>query len=976
MDYTALQVKTSYSILESLNDISKLVSKASDLGYTSLSITDNCNLFGVMEFYLECKKYNIKPIIGMEISINEHKFLLYAINELGYKKLIKISTELSEDNFDIFSLNDTDNLVLVMPYSYFNKEIFDMFKYNYIGYSCLEERKLIEECYKCVFINDVSYLEKGDYKYLDYLHMIKEGKVLGEYELNTHIGKHLLSYDEVISLSFKEDILNTKEISYMCNLELSYKTGLMPVYDDNINSYEYLTMLCNKGLKKRLNNDVSDVYQERLDYELSVINNMGFCDYFLVVWDYVKYAKFHNILVGPGRGSAAGSLVSYTLGITDIDPIKYDLLFERFLNPERVTMPDIDIDFDNEKIDEVINYVTNKYGVKKVAGIITFMRMAAKQVIRDVGRVLKISIPVLDSISKLITYSTLKENYENNSSFRRVINSSDSLKSLYEISLKLEGLVRNPSVHAAGIVMSKYDIDDIIPLYKSDTGMYLTAFTKDYLEPLGLLKMDFLKLATLNFIDDVIKNVREKENINITFDKIPLDDKKTLKIFYDVKTDGVFQFESEGMKNFLSKLKVSSFDDIVAALALFRPGPMDNIDTYIRRKECKEKVSYLHPDLEPILKSTYGIIIYQEQIMQIASLMAGYSYGEADVLRRAMSKKDESKLIKERPKFISGCINKGYSEDIANQVFDLILKFANYGFNKSHSVAYAVIGYKMAFLKTYFLKYFLTSSLSNVIGNENKTKIYITEARSNGIEILNPCVNQSGYKYLIEDNGIRCPLSIIKNVGKAGYNEIEKARRDGEFKSFCDFVVRCYSQTLNRKAITYLIYAGCFEMFGYNKKTLINNLDNVINFAELFKDSGFVEVEEPYINIEDEYSKSELIDLEYDAYGFYLTSHPTLMFKSGNDIDLVNISNFFDKRISSVIIVDRIKEVVTKNNDTMLFITGSDNTSTISVTLFPRVYELNKDIKKGDILKVTGRVEKRFDNYQLIANEILKYDKE
>ena len=976
MDYTALQVKTSYSILESLNNISELVSKASALGYTSLSITDNGNLFGVMEFYLECKKYNIKPIIGMEISINEDKFLLYAINELGYKKLIKISTELSEDNFDIFSLNDNDNLILVMPCSCFNNSIFDMFKYKYIGYSCLEERKLIEDCYKCVFINDVSYLEKGDYKYLDYLYMIKEGKVLGEYELGTHVGKYLLSYEEIVEFSFKEDILNTKEISDMCNVELSYKPGLMPVYDDNINSYEYLSMLCNKGLKRRLNNDVSDLYQERLDYELSVINKMGFCDYFLVVWDYVKYAKFHDILVGPGRGSAAGSLVSYTLGITDIDPIKYDLLFERFLNPERVTMPDIDIDFDNEKIDEVIDYVINKYGIKKVAGIITFMRMAAKQVIRDVGRVLKISIPVLDSVSKLITYSTLKENYDNNNSFRRLINSSDDLKRLYEISLKLEGLVRNPSVHAAGIVMSKHDIDDVIPLYKSDTGMYLTAFTKDYLEPLGLLKMDFLKLATLNFIDDVIKNVREKEGINITFDKIPLDDKKTLKIFYDVKTDGVFQFESEGMKNFLSKLKVNSFDDIVAALALFRPGPMNNIDTYIRRKEGKEKISYLHPDLEPILKSTYGIIIYQEQIMQIASLMAGYSYGEADVLRRAMSKKDESKLIKERPKFIFGCINRGYSEDIANQVFDLILKFANYGFNKSHSVAYAVIGYKMAFLKTYFLKYFLTSSLSNVIGNENKTKIYITEARGNGIEILNPCVNRSGYKYVSEDNGIRCPLSIIKNVGKAGYNEIEKARKDGDFVSFCDFVVRCYSQTLNRKAITYLIYAGCFEMFGYNKKTLINNLDNVINYAELFKDSGFVEVEEPYINIEEEYSKSELIDLEYDAYGFYLTSHPTLMFKTNNDIDLVNISSYFDKRVSVVVIVDRIKEVVTKNNDTMLFVTGSDNTSTISVTLFPRVYELNKDIKKGDILKVTGRVEKRFDNYQLIANEILKYNKE
>ena len=970
MDYTALQVKTSYSILESLNSISELVSKASALGYTSLSITDTNNLFGVMEFYLECKKYNIKPIIGIEITLDDNKLLLYAINELGYKKLIKLSTKISEEKINISDFSDNDNLILVMPYKYFDKDIYNIFKYKYVGYSNAMERKNISNEYKCVFINNVSYLEKDDYKYLDYLFMIKEGKVLGEYELNTHQGKHLLSFDEVNLVSSKEDILNTKEICDMCNVELNYKKGLMPVYDENINAFEYLESLCNKGLRRRLNDNVNSVYQKRLEYELSVIKEMGFCDYFLVVWDYVKYAKFNDILVGPGRGSAAGSLVSYTLGITDIDPIKHDLLFERFLNPERVTMPDIDIDFDNEKIDEVTNYVINKYGLKKVAGIITFMRMAAKQVIRDVGRVLKINIPIIDSVSKLINYNTLSETYENNNSFKRLIDSSEELQKLYEISLKLEGLIRNPSIHAAGIVMSKYEIDETIPLYKSDSGMYLTGFTKDYLEPLGLLKMDFLRLATLSFIDDVIKNVREKEKINITFNRIPLDDKKTLKIFYDVKTDGIFQFESPGMKNFLAKLKVDCFDDIVAALALFRPGPMDNIDIYIRRKEGKEKVEYIHPSLEPILKSTYGIIIYQEQIMQIASVMAGYSYGEADVLRRAMSKKDEIKLSKERPKFIQGAINKGYEEQLANQVFDLILKFANYGFNKSHSVAYAVIGYKMAFLKTYFPKYFLTSSLSNVIGNEYKTNIYISEARNSGINILNPDINKSGYKYTNENEGIRCPLSIIRNVGKAGYTEIERERKKCEFVSFIDFVSRCYSQTLNKKALIYLIYAGCFDCFSYNKKTLINNLDNIINYAELVKDGGLIEIEEPYIVEEDDFTKTELIGLEYDTYGFYLTSHPTLIYKNTSDIDLINISKYFDKRVSVVILIERLKEVVTKNNDTMVFVTGADNTDSVSVTLFPNIYKDNKDINKGDIIRVYGRVEKRFDQYQLIANNI------
>lgn len=972
MDYTALQVKTSYSILESLNSISKLVSRASSLGYTSLSITDTNNLFGVIEFYLECKKYNIKPIIGIEVRYFDTIFLLYAINEIGYKKIINISLKISEKTLSINDLEDNNNIIIVYPYSSFNKEIFDKFKYKYVGYSNSVERDNIDNSYKKVFINNVSYIDKDDYKYLDYLFMIKEGKVLGEYELNTHINEYLLSYDEVLKVSNKEDILNTKEISDMCNLTIGYKEGLLPVYDKNINSFEYLSMLCNKGLKRRLNDDVSELYQNRLDYELSIIKQMGFCDYFLVVWDYVKYAKFHDILVGPGRGSAAGSLVSYTLGITDIDPIKYDLLFERFLNPERVTMPDIDIDFDNEKIDEVINYVINKYGKKKVAGIITFMRMSAKQVIRDVGRVLKINLPIIDAVSKQIIYPTLLENMDKNISFKRIINSSEELKRLYNISLKLEGLIRNPSIHAAGIVMSRYSIDETIPLYKSDSGMYLTAFTKDYLEPLGLLKMDFLRLATLSFIDDVIKNIRKQKGIDITFSKIPLDDKKTLKIFYDVKTDGIFQFESDGMKNFLSKLKVSSFDDIVAALALFRPGPMDNIDTYIRRKEGKEKIDYIDSSLEPILKSTYGIIIYQEQIMEIAKVMAGYTYGEADVLRRAMSKKDESKLLKERPKFIEGAVSKGYSLDKANYVFDLILKFADYGFNKSHSVAYAIIGYKMAFLKTYFPMYFLASSLTNVIGNEYKTKMYLQEARSDNIKILCPNINYSGYKYEVVDNSIRCPISIIKNIGKVGYNEIEKEKKNCEFVDFTDFVVRCYSQSLNKKSIISLVLAGCFDEFGYNKKTLVNNLDNIINYAELVNDGGMIELEKPELEYYEEYSKEELVNYEYNVYGFYLLSHPTLIYKNNNDVDLVNIDKYYDKKINIVVVIDRVKEILTKKNDAMLFVYGSDNTGSIDITLFPNVYLENKDINKKDVIRVFGRVEKRYDRYQIIADKVSK----
>lgn len=971
MDYTALQVKTSYSILKSLNSISKLVERASNLGYTSLAITDTNNLFGVIEFYQECKKYNIKPIIGIEINYFNTTFLLYAKNELGYKKLINIALKISEDTLTKEDLKDNDNLIIVYPYKYFDSNIFNIFKDKYIGYSNKNEKEDIENTYKKIFINDVCYLEKEDYKYLDYLYMIKEGKLLGEYPLNTHINKHLLSKEEIYEVTDEVDIQNTKEISNMCNLEIKYKEGLLPVYDENINSFEYLTMLCNKGLNKRLNNNVNNIYQDRLNHELSVINQMGFSDYFLVVWDYVKYAKFHDILVGPGRGSAAGSLVSYTLGITDVDPIKYDLLFERFLNPERITMPDIDIDFDNEKIDEVINYVINKYGQKKVAGIITFMRLSAKQVIRDVGRVLKINLSIIDSINKQIIYPTLEENLNKNILFKRMINSSDDLKKLYNISLKLEGLIRNPSMHAAGIVMSKYNIDETIPLYKNEE-MYLTAFTKDYLEPLGLLKMDFLRLSTLNFIDDVIKNIRKNENINITFEKIPLDDKKTLQIFHDVKTEGIFQFESEGMKKFLSKLKVNSFDDIVASLALFRPGPMDNIDTYIKRKEGKEEIDYIDKSLENVLKPTYGIIIYQEQIMEIAKIMAGYSYGEADVLRRAMSKKDETKLIKEKPKFINGALKKGYTLEKATYVFNLILKFASYGFNKSHSVAYAIIGYKMAFLKTYFPLYFLSSSLTNVIGNEAKTKIYLSEARNNKIEILSPDINISKDKYEIINSSINCPITIIKNIGKIGYEVIKKERDKKSYTSFIDFVQRNYSQSLNKKSIISLIYAGCFDKMGYNKKTLVNNLDNIINYAELSKNNHIIELEKPELEIYDEYTKEELVSFEYDVYGFYLLSHPTLIYKNNMDIDLIDINKFFTKKISVVVIIERTKEIITKKNEPMLFIYASDNTGNIDITLFPSTYKNNKNINRKDIIRVYGKIERRYDKYQIIADNITK----
>lgn len=971
MNYTCLQVKTCYSILKSLNNIKKLVETAKKLGYTSLAITDENNMFGVPEFYQECKLNNIKPIIGLSLDIEEKKILLYAKDEKGYKNLIKLSTIITEETLTIDILKKhKEGIVLVIPFKYYDEKIYSIYSDKYIGYSTRDEKENIKE--DKVYINDVSYLNKNDYKYLDYLYMIKESKTLGEYELNTHKDKYLKSIEELSSILDPKDLDNMNKIASSCNVEITHKDDLLPIYDESKDAYKYLSYLCNKGLNKRLNNNVREEYKERLSKELKIINEMNFCNYFLIVWDYVKYAKKNNILVGPGRGSAAGSLVSYTLGITDIDPIKYDLLFERFLNPERVTMPDIDIDFDSEKRAEMIEYVTKKYGTKKVAGIITFDTLAAKQVIRDVGRVMELSPSDVDEICRCQTEKTLIASYKKNVKLKRLIDANSNLKKLYDIAMHLEGLPRNIGIHASGIVISRYNIDDTIPLYKNSRNIYTTAYSMNYLEPIGLLKMDFLGISNLTLIKEVINNIRQNEKLNITFAKIPLDDKKTLEIFRNAQTDGIFQFESTGMRRFLKKLQVSSFDDIIAALALYRPGAMDYIDNYIRRKEGIEPVEYLDKSLEPILKPTYGIIIYQEQIMEIARTLAGYTLGEADILRRAISKKKEKILLEERPKFVSKCVNNGHTKELAEEIFNLILKFVNYGFNKSHSVGYATVAFKMAFLKTYFFKYFETAILNNVIGNEVKTKTYISEIKQHNIKILPPDINLSEEKYTIEGDSIRCPISIIKNVGTTISKEIINERKNSKYKDFIDFVTRNYKTSINKKIITSLINAGCFNSLGNNEQTLINNLDNIINYADISKDAGMLELSRPELIQYEDYTKEEIIDNQLSIFGFYLSEHPASIYKTSNDIETKNISFYFDKNISMTLSIDTIKEVTTKKNDIMAFITASDEFGSISLTMFPKTYKEYNNIKKRDIIKIYGHVEKRYDKYQVIVNSLKK----
>ncbi len=974
MNITALQVKTSYSILNSLNDIKSLINLAKEYGYTSLSITDENNMFGVMEFYEECLKNDIKPIIGIELTIQDSKILLYAKNYKGYQNIIKLSTIVSDRELTLKDLDTyKDNVILVMPFSFYNEKIYNMYEDKFIGYTNKEEREKIK--YNKVLITDIKYQKKEDFIYLNYLNMIRDSKTIGETSLDKNQDKHLLTKEEIKELTDKETISNMNYIVDTCNLELTYKEGLLPVYDKNIDSKKHLEELSIKGLKKRLNNNVPDNYKNRLLKELKVIDEMGFNDYFLIVYDYVLYAKKNNILVGPGRGSAAGSLVSYSIGITDVDPIKYDLLFERFLNSERVTMPDIDIDFDARKRQDVIDYVIKKYGEKKVVGIITFNTLGAKQAIRDVGRILEITPSLVDNIAKLCD-KDLRTSYKENKRLKKLIDNSDDLKKLYKISMHIEGLPRHISVHAAGVVMSKYDIDESIPLYKNQIGMYVSGYSKDYLEPLGLLKMDFLGISNLTLIDEVINNIRKDTDLNITFGNIPMDDKDTIKMFHDGDTEGIFQFEAPGMIKFLKELKAESFSDIYAATSLYRPGPMDSIPEYLKRKNDKKEIDYLDDSLKDILTETYGIIIYQEQVMQIAVTMAGYTLGEADILRRAMSKKKEEILLKEKEKFITGSIKNGYSKEIAEKVYNLILKFANYGFNKSHAVAYSIIAYKMAFLKTHFYKYFMLSVLNNVINNENKTNIYISKLRQKNIKVLPPDINISNKEYIIKDGDIYAPLSIIRNVGMNISNVILNEREKEEYKDFINFVKRTYTKGINKKVLESLILSGVFDNFKYNKKTLIMNLDNIINYAELASDNTLIEIEEPIIDEVQEYTKDELIKQEFDIFGFYISNNPVSKYKQNNTISTLKLSNNENKYINIVLEIQNIKEIITKTNDVMAFIRASDEFKQIDITVFPKLYEENKNLNKHDIILVSAKVEKRFDNYQLLANKITKLNKE
>ena len=977
--YIPLYVKSNYSLLSSMLKVDDIISYSlnNNLEYAALN---DINMFAVQEFILKCEKVNIKPIISLAITIDTKEIVLFAKNYDGYKSLIKLTTIKSKEDINLDDLKKyKDGLLVVIPYDSLEiKSTLDFYEEIYFGYkNKKEEEQLHEFTEQVIFFRECLYLNKSDSTYLKYLYLIRDGKTVMD-DVTYDIFDHELNCNNIMSLSSNQGLVNTFNFASKCNIIFPKPKLLLPIYKDtrNMDPEKYLFELTKVGLSRRLDGEIPNNYKERLSYELNIINEMGFANYFLVVYDFIKFAKKNNILVGPGRGSAAGSLVSYALGITDIDPLKYNLLFERFLNPERKTMPDIDTDFPDDKRQEVIDYVISKYGEKNVSGIVTFGTLGIKQVIRDVSRVLSIPIYKVDTLSKFIpnmTHEKLSDFYKNNPGFKARIDSDKELSSMYEIATKLEGFPRHTSIHAAGIIMSEVPLDEVIPLTFNDN-MYLSGYSMEYLEDLGLLKMDFLGLKNLTIISNILADIEKNYGKKIEFSKIPLDDKEALNIFTQANTCGVFQFESAGMKSFLKKLKPKTFEDIFAAIALFRPGPADNIDTYIRRKNGLEKIEYLDPCLEKVLSNTYGIIIYQEQIIQVANIYAGYSLGEADILRRAMSKKKIDLLKSEEEKFIRKSIEKGHDETTAKKIFALILKFAGYGFNRSHSVAYSLIAYKMAYLKVHYKNEFFANLLTNVIGSEYKTKEYILEARKNQITIEKPDINLSSDKYVVVDDKIFYPFSNVKQVGLVASRSILKARTEGNFTDIYDAFSRLLIANTSKKVIESLIYADCFRIFNYNKNTLIKNLDSLFNYAELTKDLDPSLVMKPEIEKFSEYSKDDLLIQEKNIFGFYLVNHPTTSYfaKEGNCIPLDQIKLFFNKEIDTIILVEKVKVINTKKGDKMAFITGSDETTMIDFTLFPRIYEIYPDLARGDILKIRGNVEKRLDEWQIIVNKVKK----
>lgn len=1029
MSFVHLQVKSSYSLLKSAASIHKLLERAKSEGFSALALTDENVLYGAIAFYKLCQKHGIKPILGLNASVNirdeVYSFVLLAKNEKGYKHILKISSFLQtkyKKGIPISLLKSyISHLIVLTPgknglieklllddkrdeaykvAQYFKEMVeYDSF-YLSIQRHGLKEEQIINEkiielgkdlSIPIVATNDVRYVEKEDSFAYRCLLAIQNGTQLDEKEENGYLSEYYLkSKNEMWELfkDYPEAIHNSIKIAEQCSLNLELGKTNLPKYPvpDGIDKDQYFEQLCYNGLKRRIQNP-SDEYYKRLVYEIDIIKKMNFSDYFLIVWDFMKYAHENGIVTGPGRGSAAGSLVAYVLNITDVDPIKYNLLFERFLNPERITMPDIDIDFPDTRRDEMISYVAKRYGKGHVAQIITFGTLAAKAAIRDIAKVLGASQKEADSLAKLIPSKpgiTLKEAYKESSPLRDKISQSSLAKKIFETATKVEGLPRHTSTHAAGVVISEKPLTEVIPIQEGHEEIYLTQFSMDYLEDVGLLKMDFLGLRNLSLIENIKELIHQYEGKKISFDQIGYEDSLTFDLLSKGETTGVFQLESEGMRHVLKRLKPSSLEDIIAVNALYRPGPMENIPLFIDRKHGRIPVQYPHIDLKEILQKTYGVIVYQEQIMEIASKMAGFTLGEADILRRAVGKKIKEILDQMRERFVSGCLKKGYEEEVANNIYDLIVKFANYGFNRSHAVAYSMIAFQLAYLKAHYPLYFMAALLTSVSGNENKIAQYLRECKQKGIPFLPPSINKSGYTFLVENGAIRYSLSSIKNVGVAAIKEIFKERKKKPFTDLFDFCVRVSSKSVNRRTIESLIFSGAMDEFGEDRATLLASIDVALSHAELLKpedgdqidlfDDGELNIKPKYIKVEPLHIEEKL-QFEKEALGFYLSSHPVdayeKIFKAEGAIQIEDCLKMNQEKVKVGAYLTNLKTIRTKKGEVMAFASISDSSGEMEVVIFPNYYKKYTDkLNNEKIVLLIGKVEKRQQQAQLIVHHI------
>lgn len=1010
--YNQLYTKSVYSLLKSSLKIEDYVKQAKAFQMTSLALTDHTSVYGLIQFYKTCKKYDLKPILGITLTTEVCDVICLAKNNKGYQNILKLSTiaklypdtplpkaKLIEYQQDLIVMIPTRHNLI--EYQLQNQQfeelkvLFSDFKQNikslYIGIHPAYDNQNNElnqkvnylanlESIPLVALNEVRYFDQEDQLTLRYLEAIRTGEKIGSHMFNLYPDyAYLHQPDEFESLfkGYEAAILNTIKIVELCDVQLNFDQLFLPKYETkgNVSSDDYIKALCVKGLKKRLNlNQIPTVYKERLKYELDVIAKMQFSDYFLIVYDFVKYAKSKGILVGPGRGSAAGSLVAYVLGITNVDPIHYHLLFERFLNPERISMPDIDLDFEDTRRDEVIKYVQRKYGKYHMAHIIAFGTFGTRSAIREVAKVMSITDTRLNEILSYINgMLSIDANLEASEPLRLLVEEFSEIRKLFELAKKIEGIPRNTTTHAAGIIMSNEPLTEYTALQIGLNDVLQTQYEAKDIESLGLIKMDFLGIRNLSMITKMLQLIKQVHGIELDLNHIPLDDAKTFRLIAKGETAGIFQLESEGMRNVLREMEAKTFEDIVAVNALFRPGPMDNINLYIKRKKGEAPIEYLHDDLIPILKPTYGIIVYQEQVMQIVQKVANYSLGKADLLRRAIGKKMRQVLEEERIVFTMQAIKNGYQEETASELYDYIVKFGDYGFNRSHSVAYSMISYQLAYLKANYLTLFMSVLLSSVIGSESQTAKYIQDCKRYGIKILPVSINKSHNNYIIENNNsIRMSLLSLKGLGQSIADGLNQERTNGSFRSFFDFVSRTKG-IVKQNVFQSLVYSGALDEFRLTKKAMIENYDKVMDFIR-FNPSGYFN-DQIEFKTSDEFDRTTLMHHEKSILGFYLTTHPIRDYLNSiekKDFILPSESiNHQNKQVEMIAFIENSKEVVTKNKDLMATLMLSDDLISLPGVIFPREYQtLGKSIMEHKLYRFKGKINERNQKLQLIIQDV------